>query len=208
MHGPDNEVFAFAPMPSHIVFEKLIGFKPHEMLFMKTSAAIPQRKDIDERMRLRVLDPEMDGSMFHVNCEKDRQASLMQAFVGVDVFSCVIVEVNLKFFSVGVGNRRWMMDMHKVVAQPEPEPCALTTVRHLVPQQPAKAPADSVVRPRLCSLSWFKNISINAAKEVRGHNRSLELPFDSVQYAKTLGANRFIACPDIAVNKIDDFACE
>jgi hypothetical protein len=101
-----------------------------------------------------------------------------------------------------------MMDMHKVVAQPEPEPRALTTVRHLVPLQPVKAPADSVVRPRLCSLSWFKNISINAAKEVRGHNRSLELPFDSVQYAKTLGANRFIACPDIAVNKIDDFACE
>ena len=167
MHGPDNDVFAFAPMPSHIVFEKLIGFKPHEMLFMKTSAAITQREDVGERMRLRVLDPEMDGSIFQANCEKVRQATLMQAFVGVDVFSCVIVEVNLKFFSVGVGNRRWMMDMHKVVAQPDLEPRALTTVRHLVPQQPAKAPADSVVRPRLCSLSWFKNISINAAKEVR-----------------------------------------
>ncbi len=170
MHSPDYELLAFAPMPLHIVFEKLIGFKPHELLFMKTSAAITQREDGGDNLKVRVQDPDVDGSMYQANCEKDRHVSLMQLFNGVDVIDCVIVEVNLKFFSIGVGNRRWMMDMHKAITPPKSEPHivrASTVGRALVPQQKPKAPADSVVRPRLCSLSWFRNISINEAKEVR-----------------------------------------
>lgn len=170
MHSPDHELSAFAPMPLHIVFEQLLGYKPHDLLFMKTSAAIIQREDGGENMKLRVQNPDIDGSMYQAYCEKEKHVSMMELFNSVDVFDCVIVEVNMKFFSVGVGNRRWMMDMHKAITPPKPEPrieSASAATRSLVPQQKPKAPADSVARPRLCSLSWFKNISINEAKEVR-----------------------------------------
>lgn len=176
MHGPDIEFSGFSLMPSHVIFEKLVGFKPHELLFMKTSAAIDRRAGGGESLKLRVQDPPIDGSIFYANCEKERHVSVKQAFYGVDVFNCVIVEVDVKNFSVGVGNRRWMMNMHMVIAQPSPKPRALTTVRHLVPQQPANALHDSVVRRRFNSLSWFKNISVNEAKEVCAENQMLAFP--------------------------------
>jgi hypothetical protein len=168
MHGPDNEVMAFAPMPSHIVFEKLIGFKPQELLFMKTSAAFISNQQDGDKLRVRVQDPEMDGELYQANVEKERHLSLSQVFNGVDVIDCVIIGVNLSFFSLAVGNRRWMMDMHNPIIQSQQshrqqvEP----NLSRLVAPQPAKAPADTVVRPRLCSLPWFKNISVNDAKEV------------------------------------------
>jgi hypothetical protein len=171
MHGPNNEIFAFAPMHLHIVFEHLVGFKPHELLFMKTSAAvIPSAADADN-IRVRVQDPELDGRLYQANCEKEKHVSLSQVFHGVDVIDCVIVEVDLKFFSLGIGNRRWMMEMHKSSVQTQLQPLVTAqpaASRSLVPQQVPKAPADSVVRPRLSSLSWFKNISINEAKAVGG----------------------------------------
>jgi hypothetical protein len=169
MHSPDQELLAFAPMPLHIVFEKLLGFRPQELLFMKTSAAIVQREACGENLKVTVQDPPIDGSMYQANCEKERHVPLEAVFNGIDVIECVIVEVNLKFFSVGVGNRRWMMEMHKAIVPPKPDSrleSTLTIKRTLVPEQKPKAPADSVIRPRLCSISWFKNISINEAKEV------------------------------------------
>jgi len=48
-----------------------------------------------------------------------------------------------------------------------------------------------VVRPRLCSLSWFKNISFNDAK----------------QAAKSLAENRYLACPDVLHHRIALFVC-
>ncbi len=168
MYGPDNEVIAFAPMPSHIVFEKLIGFKPHELLFMKTSAAFIAKQEGGDKLRVRVQDPEMDGELYQANVEKERHLSLSQVFNGVDVVDCVIIGVNLSFFSLAVGNRRWMMDMHKPIIQSQQPHRMQGDPAHsrLIASQPAKAPADTVVRPRLCSLPWFKNISVNDAKEV------------------------------------------
>jgi hypothetical protein len=158
MHGPDTEFLAFAPMPLHIVFEKLIGFKPHELLFTKTSAAIIQKQADSKRVRVRVQGPEMDGSMFEMYCEKERDRTLADVFNGVDVIHCVIIEVDLQYFSVGIGNRKWMMAMHEIT---NPE------LRSQVLPKVPKDPADTVIRSRLSSLPWFKNISVNEAKQVR-----------------------------------------
>jgi hypothetical protein len=158
MHGPDTEFLAFAPMPLHIVFEKLIGFKPHELLFTKTSAAIIQKQADSKRMRVRVQGPEMNGSMHEMDCEKERDRSLADVFNGVDVIHCVITGVDLQYFSVGIGNRKWMMAMHEIT---NPE------LRSQVLPKVPKDPADTVIRSRLSSLPWFKNISVNEAKQVR-----------------------------------------
>ena len=209
MHGPDNEVLAFAPMPLHIVFEKLIGFKPHELLFMKTSAAIIQNQQDGDKLRVRVQEPEIDGELYVANCEKERHMSLTDVLRGKDVMDCVIIGVNMTFFSVGVGNRRWMMEMHRTSLQAAHQG-APSPGNRLVAQPLAKAPADSVVRPRLCSLPWFKNISINEAKEVwllcscviyiliRLYDVSND------QAAKLLAENRYLACPDVLVSKFMD----
>lgn len=171
MHGPDTEFLAFAPMPLHIVFEKLIGFKPHELLFTKTSAAIIQKQADSKRVRVRVQGPEMDGSMFEMYCEKERDRTLADVFNGVDVIHCVIIEVDLQYFSVGIGNRKWMMAMHEINVQPNSE--LRSQVLPMVP----KDPADTVIRSRLSSLPWFKNISINEAKQVRQlRTQSVPLP--------------------------------
>jgi hypothetical protein len=167
MHGPDKEYLAFAPMPLHIVFEKLIGFKPHELLFMKTSAAITQKESDSKRIRVRVQGPDIDGTMFEMYCEKERDRTLAQVFDGVEVIDCVIIEVDLQYFSVGIGNRKWMMAMHEI-AKPQLRSQVLPNLRQpLVAPKVPKDPADTVVRSRLSSLSWFKNISINDAKQVR-----------------------------------------
>ena len=113
MHGPDTEFLAFAPMPLHIVFEKLIGFKPHELLFTKTSAAIIQKQTDSKRVRVRVQGPEMDGSMFEMYCEKERDRTLADVFNGVDVIHCVIGGVDVQYFSLKIGNLKWMMAMHE-----------------------------------------------------------------------------------------------
>ena len=170
MHSSDSEVLAFAPMPSHIVFEKLVGFKPHELLFKKTSMVIVQKcKDDHRRMfHVRLEDPEIDGELYQANCEKDRYLTLAEALRGQEVLDCVIIGVNLSHFSVRVGIRSWMMEMHKAIIQPPPQSSIQgggSRSRSLIAPQKVKAPADSVVRPRLCSLSWFKNISLNDAKQ-------------------------------------------
>jgi hypothetical protein len=161
MHGPDTEFLAFAPMPPHIVFEKLVGLKPRELLFMKTSAAIIQKQTDDQKIRVKVQGPDMDGSMFGRYCEKESGGSLADVFNGVDVIHCVIIEVDLKHLSVCIGNRKWMMAMHEINVQPNSE--LRSQVLPMVP----KDPADTVIRSRLSSLPWFKNISINEAKQVR-----------------------------------------
>jgi hypothetical protein len=159
MHGPDTEFLAFAPMPLHIVFEKLIGFKPHELLFTKTSAATIQEKQADsQRVRVRVQGPEMNGSMHKMDCEKERDRSLADVFKGVDVIHCVITGVDLNSFTFDIGNRKWMMAMHEIT-NPELQ-------SQVLPKVP-KDPADTVIRSRLSSLPWFKNISVNEAKQVR-----------------------------------------
>lgn len=158
MHGPDTEFLAFAPMPLHIVFEKLIGFKPHELLFTKTSAAIIQKQADSKRVRVRVQGPEMDGTIHNMDCEKERARSLADVFKGVDVIHCVITGVDLKSFTFDIGNRKWMMAMHEIT---NPE------LRSQVLPKVPKDPADTVIRSRLSSLPWFKNISVNEAKQVR-----------------------------------------
>jgi hypothetical protein len=171
MHGPDTEFLAFAPMPQHIVFEKLIGFKPHELLFMKTSAAIIEKQANRKRIRVKVQGPEMDGSMFEIYCEKARDETLADVFNGVDVIHCVIIGVDLQHFTVIIGNRKWMMAMHEINVQVNPE------LRSQVPPMVPKDPADTVIRSRLSSLHWFKNISVNEAKQVRQlQTQSLLLP--------------------------------
>jgi hypothetical protein len=165
---------AFAPVPLRIVFEKLVGFKPHELLFKKTSMVIVQKDQEGDKVRVRVQEPEIHGELYHANCEKDRNLSLAEALRGQEVLDCVIIGVNLSNFSVEVGNRSWMMEMHKAVIQPPPEPSIQgggSRSRSLIAPQKVKAPADSVVRPRLCSLSWFKNISLNDAKQVSVLNK-------------------------------------
>jgi hypothetical protein len=153
---------AFAPMPQHIVFEKLIGLKPRELLFLKTSAAIvPKHTHDGTKIRVKVQGPEMDGNMFAKYCEKEEARSLVDVFNGVDVMHCVIIEVDLQNFSVCIGNRKWMMAMHEINVQPNPE------LRSQVLSKVPKDPADAVIRSRLSSLPWFKNISVNEAKQVR-----------------------------------------
>ncbi len=169
MHGPDNEVSAFAPMPLHIVFEKLIGFKPHELLFMKTSAAINQNQQDGHKLRVRVQEPDIHGLFDLTGCTKEKHKS-------EDVLNCVIIGVDVTSLSVEVGNRRWMMDMHRPSLQAAHQG-APSPGNRLVAQPQAKAPADSVVRPRLCSLPWFKNISINEAKEVCGYCAAASFAF-------------------------------
>ena len=180
MHGPNNEILAFAPMPLHIVFEKLVGFKPYELLFMKTSAkfsaAIIQNQQDGDKLRVRVQEPDIHGELHVANCEKERHMSLTEVLSGKDVMDCVIIGVNMTFFSVGVGNRRWMMDMHRPSLQAAHQGAPRPGNR-LVAQPQVKAPADSVVRPRLCSLPWFKNISINEAKEVCGYCAAASFAF-------------------------------
>ena len=158
MHGPDTEFLAFAPMPPHIVFEKLIGFKPHELLFRKTSAAIIQGSADSKRIRVRVQGPEMDGNMFEMYCEKGGHKMLADVFNGVDVINSVIIGIDLQYFSISIGNRKWMMAMHEIT---NPE------LRSQVLPKVPKDPADTVIRSRLSSLPWFKNISVNEAKQVR-----------------------------------------
>jgi hypothetical protein len=209
MHGHDNEVSAFAPMPLHIVFEKLIGFKPHELLFMKTSAkfsaAIIQNQQDGDKLRVRVQEPDIHGELYVANCEKERHLSLTEVLSGKDVMECVIIGVNINLFSVDVGNRRWMMDMHRPSLQAAHQGAPRPGNR-LVAQPQVKAPADSVVRPRLCSLPWFKNISINEAKEV-WLLRSCVIciliflyDVSNEQAAKLLAENRYLACPDVLVS--------
>ncbi len=158
MHGPDTEFLAFAPMPLHIVFEKLIGFKPHELLFTKTSAAIIQKQADSKRIRVRVQGLEMNGSMLEMYCEKGGHKMLADVVNGVDVINSVIIGIDLQYFSVGIGNRKWMMAMHEIT-NPELQ-------SQVLPKVP-KDPADTVIRSRLSSLPWFKNISVNEAKQVR-----------------------------------------
>jgi hypothetical protein len=112
MHGPDTEFSAFAPMPQHIVFEKLIGLKPHELLFMKTSAAINQKQADGNKIRVKVQGPVMDGNVFEKWCEK-RGGTLADVFNGVDVINCVISGVDLQYYSLAIGNLKWMMAMHE-----------------------------------------------------------------------------------------------
>jgi hypothetical protein len=170
MHGPDTEFLAFAPMPQHIVFEKLIGFKPHELFFMKTSATIRKQADRN-RIRVKVQGPEMDGSMFEINCEKARDETLADVFNGVHVIQCVIIGIDLQNYNIRIGNRKWMMAMHEINVQANPE------LRSHVPPMVPKDPADTVIRSRLSFLHWFKNISINEAKQVRQlQTQSLILP--------------------------------
>ncbi len=156
---------------------------------------------------VRVQEPEIDGELYQADCEKGSRMSLTEALRGQEVLDCVIIGVNLTSFSVRVGIRSWMMQMHNAVIQPPPQPGTQgggSRSRGLIAAQKAKAPADSVVRPRLCSLSWFKNISLNDAKQVRPLNVcgvfvslvSLRL----LQAAKSLGENRYLACPDVLVS--------
>ncbi len=176
MHSTGRKVQkpVFTPMPSHIVFEKLVGFKPHELLFKKTSCVIVQKDQKGDKVRVRVQEPEIDGELYQANCEeKCRKMSLTEALRGKEVLDCVIIGVDLTHFFVRVGNRSWMMEMHNAVIQPPPQPGTqggASRSRGLIAPQMAKAPADSVVRPRLCSLSWFKNISLNDAKQARPLN--------------------------------------
>ena len=175
MRSPDHEFSAFAPMPKHIVFEKLIGFKPQELLFMKTTACVTQKGVViaPNSLRVHVQEPEMDGRLYAENFEKERTVTLAQVLNGVDVIDCVILEVDLQRFSVEIGNRSWMMNMHQISKQPKlqseflPAPGKSILGRNLVDQKQQTAPADSLVRPRLCSLPWFKNMPLNAAKQVR-----------------------------------------
>ena len=175
MHSPDHEFSAFAPMPKHIVFERLLGFKPQELLFMKTTACVTRTRADPalDSLRVHVQEPEMDGRLFAGNFEKERTATLAQVLNGVDVIDCVILEVDLKHFSVEIGNRRWMMNMYEISKQPKLQPQFLPAPGkpilgwNLVNQKQHTAPADSLVRPRLCSLPWFKNMTLNAAKQVR-----------------------------------------
>jgi hypothetical protein len=161
MHGKPTENLAFVPMPQHIVFEKLIGLKPHELLFMKTSAAIIRKQADRKRIRVKAQGPEMDGSMFEINCEKARDETLADVFNGVDVIHCVIIGLDLQNYNIKIGNRKWMMAMHEINVQANPE------LRSHVPPMVPKDPADTVIRSRLSFLPWFKNISINEAKQVR-----------------------------------------
>ncbi len=185
----------------------MTGFKPHELLFKKTSSVIAQKDQEGDKIRVRVQEPEIDGELYQANCEKDRSLTVSEAFRGQEVFDCVIIGVNLAYFSVNVGNRSWMMNMHNAVIQPPPQPGiqgGAARSRGLIAPQKAKAPADSVVRPRLCSLSWFKNISLNDAKQV--NPLSVCGVFVSIvslrllQAAKSLGENRYLACPDVLVS--------
>ncbi len=213
MHGPNIELLAFAPMPLHIVFEKLVGFKPHELLFMKTSAAIIQHQQDGDKLRFHVKEPEIHGELCVTNYyERKRHGiSLTEMLSGKDVIDCVIIGVDVTLFSLEVGNLRWMMDMHKCNNSVQPAlQGAARSGNRLVAQPQAKAPADSVVRPRLCSLPWFKNISINEAKEVR-LLRSCVIcilirlyDVSNEQAAKLLAENRYLACPDILVSKFMD----
>ena len=142
---------------------------------MKTTACVTQ-KDADptlDSLRVHVQEPEMDGRLYAGNFEKERTVTMAQVLNGVDVIDCVILEVDLKNFSVEIGNRRWMMNMHQISKQPKLQPEFLPAPgkpilgRNLVDQKQQTAPADSLVRPRLCSLPWFKNMPLNAAKQVR-----------------------------------------
>jgi hypothetical protein len=179
MHGHNNELLAFAPMPLHIVFEKLVGYKPHELLFMKTSAAIIQNQQDGDKLRFHVQEPMIHGELCLTNYERKRHGiSMTKMLSGNDVMDCVIIGVDVTLFSLEVGNLRWMMDMHKCNNSVQPAlQGASRSGNRLVAQPQAKAPADSVVRPRLCSLPWFKNISINKAEEVCGYCAAASFTF-------------------------------
>ena len=210
MHSPDYESLAFAPMPLHIVFEKLVKFKPEELLFMKTTACVTQKGDTGlalDSLRVHVQVPVLDGRLFAGNFEKERHVTLAQALNGVDVVDCVILEVDLKFFSLEIGNRKWMMDLHQT-AQVKPPP-RFAQGRPILGMNSVEltqsmAPADKLSRPRLCSLPWFKNISINAAKQVRARYAArlpLQLFDIALQASKSLSQNRYLSCPDVAVTQ-------
>jgi hypothetical protein len=207
MHSPDYETLAFAPMPPHIVFEKLVKIKPEELLFTKTAAAVNLRTEANleaDSLRVHIQEPEMDGRLFAGNFEKERSVSLSQALRGVDVIDCVILEVDLKNFSLEIGNRRWMMNLHQTAqVKPPPRFAQGRPIPGMNSVEPtAMAPADKLSRPRLCSLPWFKNISINAAKQVRACTRCAPpcTCFDvAIQASKSLSQNRYLACPDVAV---------
>ena len=180
MHSPDYETLAFAPMPPHIVFEKLVKIKPEELLFTKTTAAVNSRTEANleaDSLRVLVQEPVMTGRLFAGNFEKERSVSLSQALRGVDVFDCVILEVDLKNFSLEIGNRRWMMNLHQTAqAKPPPRFAQGRPIPGMNSVEPtAMAPADKLSRPRLCSLPWFKNMSINAAKQVRARHTARPL---------------------------------
>jgi hypothetical protein len=159
MHGPENDFVAFAPMSQLAVFEKLVGFKPHELLFLKTSAAIKYAQN--NRIRVHVHGPELDGNMFEIHRDKENGKSLAQFCNDVDVINCVVIGVDVQHFSLCIGNCKWMMAMHEFTEQSDHE------LRRKVLPKVAKDPFDTVIRYRLSSLPWFKNISINEAKQVR-----------------------------------------
>ncbi len=111
----------------------------------------------------------MDGRLYTVNFEKERSVSLSQALRGVDVIDCVILEVDLKNFSLVIGNRPWMMNLHQTAqVKPPPRFAQGRPIPGMNSVEPmALDPADKLSRPRLCSFPWFKNMTINAPKQVR-----------------------------------------
>ena len=172
MHSSDYEYRAFEPMPPHMLFEKLVKIKPEELLFMKTTAAVNLRTKAGRfSLRMNIQEPEMKGRLFLGNCLS--QAALR----GVDVIDCVILEVDLKNFSLEIGNRRWMMNLHQTAqVKPPPRFAQGRPIPGMNSVEPtAMAPADKLSRPRLCSLPWFKNMSINAAKQVRARHTARPL---------------------------------
>ncbi len=210
MHSPDYETLAFLPMPPHILFEKLVKIKPEELLFTKTTAAVRRTKASRFSLLACVQEPVMRGRLFAGNFEKERSVSLSQALHGVDVIDCVILDVDLKNFSLEIGNRRWMMNLHQTEQdKPPPRFAQGRPIPGMNAVEPmALAPADKISRPRLCSLTWFKNMSINAAKQVRarctgrGCAPPLQLSDVAIQASKKLAQNRYLACPDVAVTPL------
>ena len=205
MHSPDYETLAFLPMSPHIVFEKLVKFKPEELLFKKTTANLICC-DKYSGMRVRIQEPEMDGRLYTVNFETGLNVPLALALYGVDVFDCVILDVDLKNFSLEIGNRPWMLKLHqKEQVKPPPRFAQGRPILGMNSVEPmAMAPADKLSRPRLCSLPWFKNMGINAAKQVRAWHTlrpPLQLFDVAIQASKSLSQNRYLACPDVAVTK-------